>query len=220
MMVSDDLHGYSATGKSIAGMEAFDYTMTAFMRENGISGGVLAITKNGKLVYARGYGLADEVAKQPVLPTSLFRIASISKCFTAAAIMVLVEEGRLKLDDKAFEILRVSPPQGQAQDPRISRITVRQLLQHVSGWDVHVFDPMFHNRTIAESFRLLPPADQTATIRFMLGRPLDFDPGHAVRAINERPLLAFPSFSTLAVGQSTRRMDPLCLKRSSVASSV
>ena len=71
----------------------------------GIPGGAVAIVRDGKLVMARGYGLADVEGKEPVHPDSLFRIASISKPVTAVAILKLVQDGHLDLDDKAFQII-------------------------------------------------------------------------------------------------------------------
>ena len=66
--------------------DAFDAEMEAFMKPRGVPGGALAVVKNRRLVYAKGYGWADRDAKLPVVPESLFRIASISKPFTAVAV--------------------------------------------------------------------------------------------------------------------------------------
>src|ERR1700719_1289464 len=83
--------------------------------------------------------------KEPVEPLSLFRIASISKPFTATAVMQLVQQGKLRLDDKVFAILKVQPvlKRGAHVDQRIYGITVRQCLHHTAGWDRDKgFDPM------------------------------------------------------------------------------
>src|SRR5580765_6292995 len=68
---------------------ALDDWMTAFVKEHNIPGGSLAVMRDGKLVYARGFGWADRDAKTPVQPDSLFRIASVSKPITAVAILKL-----------------------------------------------------------------------------------------------------------------------------------
>ncbi len=62
----------------------------------------LAIARHGRIVYARGFGYADQQSRKPVEPGSLFRIASISKPFTSAAILQLQERGKLRLNDHAF----------------------------------------------------------------------------------------------------------------------
>jgi N-acyl-D-amino-acid deacylase len=100
-----------------------------------IPGAAVAIAKDGKLVFARGYGWADLAARQPLRPTSLFNLASCSKPFTAAAILKLVDEGKLRLDDRGFKLLApdVKPPRDVEVDDRYSRITVRHLLHHAAG---------------------------------------------------------------------------------------
>ena len=116
-----------------------------------VPGESVAIAKDGRLLLARGYGLADVAEIDPVKPDSLFRIASISKPITAVAILQLVEEGVLELEDKVFEILgEFQPPEGATKDPRLEEITVLHLLQHTGGWDRdQSYDPMW----IREGFR-------------------------------------------------------------------
>ncbi|HUT11069.1 MAG TPA: serine hydrolase domain-containing protein, partial [Thermoguttaceae bacterium] len=82
------------TGPAVPELAAFDRTMCDLLEKWGIPGGALAVAKDGRLLLARGYGLADVEAQQPVQPDALFRIASVSKPITAAAVLVLVEQGR------------------------------------------------------------------------------------------------------------------------------
>lgn len=168
------------TGKSSPELVAFDKLMRNFVSKNGIPGASLAIVKDGRLVYARGFGYADREKKEPVQPNSLFRIASISKPITATAIFRLVDEGKLSLDDRVFDILKYKPllVDGAKYDKRHDAITIRQLLQHTGGWDRGAsFDPMFRPVEIAKLFKVKPPAKPEYIIRYMLGRKLDFDPG-------------------------------------------
>ena len=72
------------------------------MDANQVPGAALAITKDGRLVYAAGFGYANKETGEEAGPTSLFRIASVSKPFTSAAIMKLIEAGNPKLTDKVF----------------------------------------------------------------------------------------------------------------------
>jgi len=169
---------FGKAGLSVA--KAFDGEMEAFMKERKVPGGALAVVRNRKLVYARGYGWADRERKEPVSAESLFRIASISKPFTSAAIFRLIESGGLNLDTRVFEVLKLEPhlSEGSTPDPRLQTVTIRQCAQHTGGWDRSASgDPMFWSGKIAKAMGVPSPARQEAIIRYMLGRPLDFDPG-------------------------------------------
>lgn len=168
------------TGTAKPTLAPFDNVMTDFVTKNELPGAALAVGREGKLFYERGYGWADVEERQPVQPTSLFRIASISKPITAVAILKLAQDRRLKLDDKAFEILKLEPHlRADAKaDPRLGDVTIKQLLQHTGGWDREKsFDPMFRSVVISESLKVMAPAKPEHVIRYMLGQPLDFAPG-------------------------------------------
>ncbi len=163
------------TGLDVPGMESYDRLVRQFMAKWRLPGGAVAVLKDGRLVLARGYGLADVAGKRPVEPGSLFRLASISKPITAVALLRLVEQRRLDLDAKVFDVLPRFEPK---HDPRMREVTVRQLLRHTAGWDREKsFDPMFRSYLVAEEVGVEPPATSEAVIRYMLKRPLDFDPG-------------------------------------------
>jgi len=167
---------YSASGLSLD--QAFDDTVNSFMQARKIPGGALAVIRDRRLVYTRGYGWADVEKKEAPRPDSLFRIASVSKPFTAVAVLQLVSAGRLQMDAPAFDILQLEPLPGKTPDPRLQHITVRHLLHHTGGWDRDKSgDPMFMSEKIARANGEPPPANQHAIIRYMLGQPLDFDPG-------------------------------------------
>lgn len=168
------------TEKKLPLDEAFDREVEAFMSARHVPGGALAVVKDRRLIYARGYGWADREARIPVTATSLFRIASVSKPITGVAVMKLVEEGKLGLDTKAFPFLNFLPAVQSFRDPepRLRDITIRQLLQHTGGWDRDKsFDPMFRPERIARATNTAPPATAVNVIRYMLSQPLDFDPG-------------------------------------------
>ena len=86
-------------GKEFDGVEK---TVSSFMRRWSIAGASIAISKDGKLIYARGFGFADTISREQTKPYSKFRIASISKLITAVAVMKLVEEGKLTLNERVF----------------------------------------------------------------------------------------------------------------------
>jgi len=159
-------------------LASFDRAMEDFIAARGMPGGALAVVKDGRLVHARGYGWADKEKQQRVEPTSLYRIASISKPVTGVAVLKLVEQGKLKLDDRAFDLVPQQPLPGAKPDARLRGITIRQCLQHTGGWDRDKsYDPMFRPKVIADAAKEAAPASASAVIRYMMGQPLDFDPG-------------------------------------------
>jgi N-acyl-D-amino-acid deacylase len=168
------------TGRANPDLASFDRLMISFLRQHHVPGAALAVTKDGRVVYARGFGYADTEKMRPVAPQALFRIASISKPITAAAILKLVEQGKLKLDDHAFQVLQFQPfiEDKKRPDPRLRKITIRQLLHHTAGWDrAKSYDPMFESVKIARALKVPAPAHADHIIRYMMGQPLDFDPG-------------------------------------------
>lgn len=168
----------AATGPNDPALAPFDRLMESFIADHGVPGASLAVAKDGKLIYARGFGFADRDKGDPVQPTSLFRIASVSKPFTAVAVMQLVEQEKLRLDQSGLSILSIHPLPDQHPDPRLAKITLLELLQHRGGWDRDKsFDPMFRPILIAAALHTRPPADPGQIIQYMIGQPLDFDPG-------------------------------------------
>ena len=94
------------TGTAVPSLAPFDDLVTGLLAKYRIPGASLALTQNGRLIYARGYGNSDAHLSQRVQPDSLFRVASLSKAITAVAVMKLVEQGKIKLDTPAFALLR------------------------------------------------------------------------------------------------------------------
>lgn len=152
-----------------------DQIIVDFMQQQDITGGSLAICFHGNLIYTQGYGLANSGLK--ALSSSLFRLASISKTITAVSILKLVEDGKLKLDQKIFGqngILKKYKPSGKG-DKRLLKITVRHLLQHSGGWDRdQVGDAVFWKLPKKKND---DPYSDEALIRYMLSRKLQFTPG-------------------------------------------
>jgi N-acyl-D-amino-acid deacylase len=170
------------SGAAVPGMVSFDQAVTDFMRKYAIPGGAVGVVRDGKLIYARGFGYADVENKTPVQPDALFRIASVSKPITSAAVMKLVEEGKLKLDDRVAPLIaHITPAPGTTVDPRWEQITIRHLLNHTGGWDRGKpnggFDPMDRPGIAAAAVGAPAPASAETLIRYMKGMPLDFNPG-------------------------------------------
>ncbi len=172
------------TGLAMPKLAAYGDLMATFMREHKPPGAALAVTYHGRLVYARGFGYANLEKHEPVRPASLFRIASVSKPFTTAAVMHLIEQGKLRLDDRVFPILRLQPhlERGSRLDLRWHDITVWHCLQHTGGWNRDKsFDPMsaVAAERVAKALRVPLPIHPKQIIRYTMGKPLDFAPGTA-----------------------------------------
>ncbi|MHC1768796.1 MAG: serine hydrolase [Verrucomicrobiia bacterium] len=176
------------TGPRIPELARLDTNMQTVLLNRGIPGGSLAVVKDGRLVFARGYGWADVEDYEPFYPDTMCQIASLSKTITAATVMKLVEEGRLGLTNRAFSLLHLEPAQysGAVDDSRLSNITVRQLLNHTAGWVSSTaknplggpgFDAAFWPGLTMQELGLAAPATPTEFVRWMLGKPLQANPG-------------------------------------------
>jgi N-acyl-D-amino-acid deacylase len=163
----------------VDGLGRFNTIIHQLMDKYNLPGSTLAIMKDGRLVMANAYGFADVESSTRAGPETLFRIASTSKPITAVAVLRLIQDGKLRLDDKVFEILKdFQPPAGSTPDPRLAEIKVRHLLQHSGGWESSTAgDPQFMTREIAEALGLPSPASPQTLIRYWMGQPLQFSPG-------------------------------------------
>lgn len=164
-------------------LAAVDELMDRYLIDKNAPGAALAIVKDGRLVLARGYGWADIERREPVEPDAKFRIASLSKSITAVGILQLVEQKKLAMDTKIYDLLDLGQyadtEEARARvDPRLKQVTIAQLLRHTGGFDRDdSLDPMFHSIEIARAMRTRPPASTTDIIAYMTTRPLDFTPG-------------------------------------------
>src|ERR671938_341963 len=124
-----------------------------------VPGFAMAIVKDDKVIFAKGYGVRKLGEQTPVDEHTLFAIASNTKAFTAAAIALLVDEGKLKWDDPATKYL----PGFQLYDPYVTReLTVRDLLSHRSGLATFGGDLLWYETTysrdeILRRIRFLKP---------------------------------------------------------------
>jgi CubicO group peptidase (beta-lactamase class C family) len=144
-----------------------------------IKGASVAVMKDGRLVLARGFGYADQETNQFVEPKHVFRVASVSKLITAVAVMKLVEEGELSLDDKIFgeQGLLNDSVYMAYKDKRVEDITIRNLLNHSAGWNRNYGDHMFMQHEIARQMKVELPVVLPVIIEFALNKRLHFRPG-------------------------------------------
>jgi len=160
-------------------LDRLDQAMLKLMQKHKITAAQLAVAKNGQLVYSKAFGFSDKEHKTPTTTTNLFRIASCSKPITAVTILSLVDQGKLRLDEKAAEILKdLKPPGNEPFDRRIGLVTVRQLLEHTSGFSNEDGDPQFSLLRLApHKYDLPQPASAESIVRYRLAEPLNRDPG-------------------------------------------
>ncbi len=156
-----------------------DRSVERFLQVNEMVGASVAIAKDGNLVFTKGYGWADKENRIRTEPYHLFRVASVSKLITAAGIMILVEEGKLNLDDYVFGPKGIlnEYPFDSYRDKNVEKIKVIHLLNHSGGWTNRWGDPMFMPQVVAHALNKDTPVDVTDIIRFMLGKRLHFKPG-------------------------------------------
>lgn len=174
----DPLAAIPISGQAGPGLDSFDAAMRTIIDRHGLAGASLAIAKEGRLVFAKGYGWSSIAASETVQPDTLFGLASCSKPFTAVATMKLIEAGRLRLDDAVFPILKMQVPPGVRPDPRLANITVRQCLNHSGGWDRNVRgDPIGWEPQVCRALRVRPPITPRQLLTFIQSIPLDFAPG-------------------------------------------
>ena len=129
------------------------------MKNMGIPGLSLAVVQDGRLVKSAGYGLANIETAAPAKPETVYKIASLCKPILATAVVLLAQQGKLQLDDKAANYLESAPASW-------GNITIRQLLSHTSGI---VRDPGDYHPCVKQPI--------TAVIESAYSIPLKFQPG-------------------------------------------
>jgi CubicO group peptidase (beta-lactamase class C family) len=98
----------------------------AELREKNVPGAAVAVVSGDRIVFAKGFGVANVETNAPVTPDTLFQIGSITKTFTAVAVLTLAEEGKLKLDAPIGDYAK-------GLSPKLARVTLHQLLSHTAG---------------------------------------------------------------------------------------
>jgi len=141
--------------------DSVDAYARELLKKQHVVGLSLAVVKDGRIVKVGGYGFANIETKTPARPGTVYKIASVSKQFFASAVMLLVGEGKIRLDDKASQYLDKTPDSWKD-------ITVRELLSHTAGL---VEDP--------PGFLPFKPQEDAEVIKSVYPVPLLFKPGTA-----------------------------------------
>lgn len=145
------------------GADPVDEYVTAQMEKHRLPGVAVAVARDGQVIKASGYGLANVEIGVPVTAETVFQWGSVSKTFTAAAVLLLAQEGRLTIEDRLDAHLTNLPP---AWRP----LTLRQLLNHTSGLKNYTDLPGFGK----EPWRTYTPDELLEPVR---QEPLAFEPG-------------------------------------------
>jgi len=172
----------SVTGTALPGLSAWDTAAQQVMTRQGIPGAVLIVSYQGRVVLEQGFGYADVATHQLMQPDDAFRLASVTKSQTATGIAQLIKRHKLSLSTRPFETIlgQLRGPHGaKPVDPRIYDITIKELLQHTAGWDIAQigFDPTFAPTIVEAGLGIDTTPTCQQVIEFMLGRPLNDDPG-------------------------------------------
>lgn len=154
--------GVSGSALTPDQMQQIDAIAGQQLREQAGAGLALAVVRQGKVVYTRGYGFSSAELQQGMRDSSLFEIGSITKEFTAAAVLLLAEQSKVGLDDLVSKYV--------PDYPHAKEITVRELLSNTSGVPDYTDAAGFDKTALNPA----TPDDVLATIKQL---PLDFTPG-------------------------------------------
>ncbi|AGA27997.1 serine hydrolase [Singulisphaera acidiphila] len=146
---------------ALARADAVDNYIQSQMRRQHIPGLSLAVVVDGKVVKAKGYGLSDIETDTPATPETVYQLASVTKQFTAAAVLILVQDGKLNLDDPIQKFIEGTPDIWAG-------ISVAHLLNHTSGIKDYL------NELNARSLEEMTPKK---IVDLVIGQPLNFAPG-------------------------------------------
>jgi CubicO group peptidase (beta-lactamase class C family) len=171
------LTGYLAPAVSAA-EPSFGEEVTQKLKEattGDTSGVAVLVARDGKIVFQGGFGLADIEKKTPITPDTKFRIGSVTKQFTAAAMLRLAEQKKLSLNDTLDKYF--------PDYPKAEGVNLRQLLNHTSGFHSYTSKPEFPGR-------VKDPIEPGKLIEWFAGDPPDFEPGKGFSYNNSAYFLA------------------------------
>jgi CubicO group peptidase (beta-lactamase class C family) len=153
------LFALAASAQSPPSADRIDNYIHSEMQRQRIPGLSLLVARDGKIVRAQGYGLANVELQVPVKPETVFQSGSVGKQFTSTAVMMLVEEGKIKLDDSITKYLKGAPATWE-------QVTIRELLSHTAGFTDYPKNFDFHK-----------DYTEAQLLKIVEGMPLDFTPG-------------------------------------------
>jgi len=158
LIVSINLHAQEKN--KIPGLDNYISNIFRSLQIDTMPGASVLVSQNGDIIYQKGFGYADIEKKIPVTPDTKFKIGSISKQFTAVAILKLQEEGKIKTEDKLSKYI--------PDFPRGNEVTIYQLLTHTSG---------IHDYNSTPNLDVTKPITPQALLDIIKKLPYDFNPG-------------------------------------------
>ncbi len=177
-------------GLSPSGLAAMSAAMQSYVDRGELAGVVTLVARPGKQEQLKTYGLMDIEGRIPTRPDAIFRIASMTKVFTAVAALRLYEEGRFQLDDPVgrflpelanLRVMESNPPHGEAPVtprtvPQSGPVTVRDLLRHTAGF-VYAFADSPLDRMYRQAGFMTWDKSLEAFVQRLAGLPLAYQPG-------------------------------------------
>jgi CubicO group peptidase (beta-lactamase class C family) len=158
LIVSTNLHAQEKN--KIPGLDNYISNIFRILQIDTMPGASVLVSQNGDIIYQKGFGYADIEKKIPVTPDTKFKIGSISKQFTAVAILKLQEENKIKIADKLSKYI--------PDFPRGNEVTIYQLLTHTSG---------IHDYSVQPNLDMTKPITHQALLDIIKKLPYDFNPG-------------------------------------------
>lgn len=219
-------------GFSAAGLARIDAYIKNEIAGNKIPGAIMMIQRNGKTAYFHSYGVRDPGTKEPMTPNTIFRIYSMSKPITTVAAMMLVEEGKLQLDDPlskyipAFADVKVGVEK-KSDDGRTvldlvaakKPITIQDLMRHTSGLTYGFFGEGMVKKAYVDANLLEGDPDNAAFADRLAKLPLAYQPGTTWDYSQSVDILGrvveVVSGKSLYQFEKERLLDPLGMKDTS-----
>lgn len=164
--------------------EGLDKEMKRYLRKWEMKGASVAIMRNDSLIFAKGYGWADEEEEIKMEAGHILRMASVSKLITAIGIMKLQDEGRLNIKNKVFGpegVMKDSDLDTLIRHSAYEHLTIEHLLRHQGGF---YRDPLFSSKDVMNQMRLDHPPTADDFFRLILPKRLRYKPGTTHRYSN------------------------------------
>ena len=164
--------------------EGLDKEMKRYLRKWEMKGASVAIIRNDSLIFAKGYGWADEEEEIKMEAGHILRMASVSKLITAIGIMKLQDEGRLNIKNKVFGpegVMKDSDLDTLIRHSAYEHLTIEHLLRHQGGF---YRDPLFSSKDVMNQMRLDHPPTADDFFRLILPKRLRYKPGTTHRYSN------------------------------------
>ena len=222
----------SDAGFTSAGLARIDAYIKNEIAGNKIPGAIMMIQRNGKTVYSSSFGVRDPGTKEPMTPSTIFRIYSMSKPITTVAAMMLVEEGKLQLDDPlskyipAFANVKVGVEKkgedgamGLDLVPVKRPITIQDLMRHTSGITYGFFGEGLVKKAYVDAHMFAGDVDNAEFAERLAKLPLVYQPGttwdysHSTDILGR--VIEVVSGKSLYQFEKERLLDPLGMKDTS-----